>query len=120
MSVRACFLHRLSVALCLIVLLWANAAAGQKQPLAPHDDLFLNFYKDPRPERLVGYFDDIRKLPGSKSWEGYPPSVGFLAVVFRAHRDWIDRIIPDQPNAREVEALAAALQLAGISQGRMI
>ena len=37
-------------------------------------------------------------------------------MVFRAHEDWIDRLIPAHPDAKIVETLAAALQIAGYPQ----
>jgi len=49
------------------------------------------------------------------SWNGYPPVVGFFAVVFRQHPDWIDKLTPDHVDARAAEGLAAVLQLAGQS-----
>ena len=101
-------------ALVLSVPVQVNVAVAQTQQRpSASDELVTSFYKDPRPERLVGYFDELRQLPVSRNWQAYPPMVGFFAVVFRTHQDWIVRLIPDKPNALELEALASAWQLAG-------
>jgi len=101
-------------------LLMANVVAAQNRlPSNSAEEVFTFFYKDPRPERLVGHFDEFRKLPASRNWQAYPPIVGFFALVFRTHEDWIDRLIPTQPDAKIVEALAAALQIAGNPQKSM-
>jgi hypothetical protein len=101
----------------LTVILWPLApnvatAQTQRQPNSA-EALFAFFYKDPRPERLVGLLDEFQKLPASRNWQAYPPSVGFFAVVFRTHEDWVERLIPPQPDAKIVETLAAALHIAG-------
>ena len=60
-------------------ILYPNIAATQTQrPPNSVDAILTFFYKDPRPERLVGYFDEFRKLPTSRNWQAYPPSVGFF------------------------------------------
>jgi hypothetical protein len=95
------------------ILLLTSAAAQQAQPLDSTEDLLMNFYKDPRPQRLIGYFEAFDKLPVSRNWEAYPPIVGFFAVIFRKHPDRIEQIIPASINPRAADALAAALMLSG-------
>ncbi|MDT9136315.1 hypothetical protein RSW15_24590, partial [Escherichia coli] len=46
-------------------------------------------------------------------WGAYPPLVGFLAVVFRAHPDWIGRLVPADCDPKVADGVAAALWLAG-------
>jgi hypothetical protein len=77
------------------------------------DDLFVHFYNDPRPERLLGFLDRYGKR--APSWNAFPPAVGFFAVVFRRHPDWIDRLVPAHFDARTAEAIVAALRLSGQS-----
>jgi hypothetical protein len=101
----------------ILAILVSNVATAQTQRSPSSVEAVLTFfYKDPRPERLLGYFDEFRKLPASRNWQAYPPSVGFFAVVFRAHENWVDRLIPARPDAKIVETLAAALQIAGYPQ----
>jgi hypothetical protein len=87
--------------------------AGTQPAPTSSDVLLSTFYKDPRPERLVGFLDEFKGLPQSQRWGAYPPLVGFFAVVFRNHPDWIGRLIPTKPNGNAVETLAAALHLSG-------
>ena len=101
-------------ALVVSVPVQVNVAVAQTQQRpSASEELVTFFYKDPRPERLLGHFDELRKLPVSRNWQAYPPIVGFFAVIFRSHQDWIVRLVPDTPNALELEALASALRLAG-------
>jgi len=94
------------------VLLTANVAVAQTQgPPDPAEKLMMFFYADPRPERLVGFFDEFGKLPGLRNWQAYQPIVGLFAVVFRSHPSWIDRLIPAKPDAKTIETLAVALRL---------
>lgn len=98
----------LGVVLISILLLGSAAAQYYQSP----GDLLLHFYKDPRPDRLVGFFDAIeREL--SPNWETYPPVVGFFAIIFRSHPDRIEQLIPDKITPRAADAIAAALQLSG-------
>jgi len=69
------------------------------------------FYTDPRPVRLVGFLERYEKI--ARGWQPIPTVVGFLAVVFRQHPDWIGKLIPDQPDSRTAVAIAAALRLSG-------
>ena len=44
-------------------LLMANVVAAQNRlPSNSAEEVFTFFYKDPRPERLVGHFDEFRKI----------------------------------------------------------
>jgi hypothetical protein len=100
----------LAVAAALL-LLWITSAVA-----VPNDrsrDLVTYFYKDPRPERLLGRTADL--AGATPSWIAYPPLVGFFAVVFHAHPDWIDRLMPDRLDPRMAETIAAALRVSGQS-----
>jgi hypothetical protein len=100
----------------LILILWepGSAAAQQnKAPGGPHEDLLVSFYNDPRPDRLIGYLTTFGKT--FRNWDAYPALVGFFAVVFRTHPDWIDRLLPAECDSNVPEATAAALRLAGQS-----
>jgi hypothetical protein len=98
--------------LTLILLAPGPAAAQQKRvPDVPHEGLLVSFYNDPRPDRLVGYLSTFGKT--SRNWDAYPALVGFFAVVFRTHPDWIDRLLPAECDSNVAEAIAAALRLAG-------
>lgn len=46
-------------------------------------------------------------------WDPYPPLVGFLAVVFREHPNWIERLVPPKLTRGSATAVAGALRLAG-------
>jgi hypothetical protein len=104
----------------LLVLVLGLGAAAMSPALAQQAltsqeradaDLILHFYDDPRPERLVGFLERFAKT--TRDWSAYPPVVGLFAVVFRAHADWIDKLIPATPDAKTAEAITAALQLSG-------
>jgi hypothetical protein len=71
------------------------------------------FYKDPRPERLIGFIEKYDAPPAERKWEAYPPAAGFFAFIFRKHPDWIERLVPARLNARMGETLTAAMWLAG-------
>ena len=93
---------------------WPLAARAQQATAARptgDDDLFLHFYNDPQPARLLGFLERYAKR--AQSWNAFPPVVGFFAVVFRRHPDWIERLIPDHPDSRTAVAIAAALRLSG-------
>lgn len=68
------------------------------------------FYKDPRPERLVGF---TQKIESPLGWAAYPPMVGLLSIVFRDHPDWIERLAPAQLNPLTAETIAEAVRLSG-------
>ena len=90
-----------------------SRAIAQQPQAAPGDTLLTTFYTDPRPERLVGFFDQLRTMPAAQSWEAYPPVAGFFAYVFRTHPNDITNLIPTTLDARSAEAIAAALRLSG-------
>jgi hypothetical protein len=75
-------------------------------------ELMTFFYRDPNPERLIGF---LEKLDASNSvnWEAYPPTVGFLAIIFRTYPNFIETLIPIDPKPRTADAVAAALLLSG-------
>jgi hypothetical protein len=58
------------------------AHAQQAQKPTAQDELLTSFYKDPRPERLAGFFDRFDAEHAAK-WDAYPAVAGFFAVVFR-------------------------------------
>jgi hypothetical protein len=84
--------NRLAFALILVLLALVPAAAQPAPARQKPGDLLTYFYKDPRPERLVGYFEAHEAA--HPNWNAYPPVAGFFAVIFRAHPDWIDRLVP--------------------------
>jgi hypothetical protein len=90
-------------------------AAAQQPPAQaePGGSLLTTFYKDPRPERLIGFFDQLRTLPAAQGWEAFPPVAGFFAFVFRSHPDMVEKLIPDTLDAKAAEAITAALRLSG-------
>ncbi len=97
------------------ILLTVNSVSAQqvqKQPDPTHE-LFTFFYTDPRPERLVGFFERYENPPESRNWEAYPPVAGFFAVIFRKHPEQVERLTPARFNAKSAETIAAALQLSG-------
>jgi hypothetical protein len=92
-----------------------GAAAQPQMQAAPGDTLLTTFYKDPRPERLLGFFDQLHTMPAAQTWEAYPPVAGFYAFVFRRFPDDVEKLIPQAPDAKAAETLAAALRLSGNS-----
>jgi hypothetical protein len=102
------------VAVGTAILLSAPALAQQTASPSKTDDLMMSFYKDPRPERLVGLLEKYDpSSPVSQRWQAYPPLVGLLAVVFRKHPERIEELVPANINPRAADALAAALLLSG-------
>jgi hypothetical protein len=79
------------------------------------NDLFVFFYKDPRPERLEGYIQKYDSPRSPLGWAAYPPLVGPLSIVFRDHPDWIEKLVPAQLNPLTAETIAAAVRLSGRS-----
>jgi len=82
-------------------------------PSVKADDPFTYYYRDPRPERLVGLFDAFGKK--QQDWLAYTSIAGFFAVVFAAQPGWIEKLVPAQLNASQAATIAAALQLSGQS-----
>ncbi|MDB5488269.1 MAG: hypothetical protein JWQ58_1984 [Reyranella sp.] len=105
------------LALLLVVELAPLGAAAAQQASPPpsngESDVFTYYYRDPRPERLVGLFDAFGKK--QQDWLAYPPIAGFFAVVFAAQPGWIEKLVPAQLNASQAATIAAALQLSGQS-----
>ncbi|TMK07124.1 MAG: hypothetical protein E6G72_15835, partial [Alphaproteobacteria bacterium] len=111
---RRSWLAALAAISACALLLPIGASAQQPQPpAAPSDTLLTTFYKDPRPERLVGFFDQLHTMPAAQSWEAYPPVAGFYAFVFRRFPDDVAKLIPQALDAKVAETLAAALRLSG-------
>src|SRR5262249_51644345 len=97
-----------------LVLTVVNPTAAQEpagSQAAMDDELFVHFYSNPKPARLVGFLERYEKR--APSWNAFPPVTGFFAVVFRQHLDWIDSLIPHPPDSRTAVAIAAALRLSG-------
>lgn len=99
----------------LLVLVLGATQTVRSQPArpGPDEELFMNFYKDPKPDRLVGLIDRHETPQTPKHWNSYPAQVGFYAVVFRTHPDRIERLLPARFNPRSALAVQAALQLSG-------
>jgi hypothetical protein len=118
-AVRALFDRRFWLpalaAICACALLSAVRAAAQQPEAqaAPGDTLLSTFYRDPRPERLIGFLDRLRTSPSMQSREAYPLIAGFFAVVFRLHPDDVEKLMPQSLDARTAETIAAALRLSG-------
>jgi hypothetical protein len=94
---------------CFLLTGIANAQPQQRSP--DQDDIILFFYKDPRPERLIGFLASLQKsgLP----WSSYPPIVGLFSAVFRKHPEWVEKLTPPDPDAKTASTLIAALRLSG-------
>lgn len=75
------------------------------------NDLATNFYRDPRPERLVDFLRHLAEKP--LNWNAYPPIVGQLAVVFRDHGDAIGTLTPDHLTPKITDTITAAIRLSG-------
>jgi hypothetical protein len=84
----------------------------QVQKPTAQDQLLTQFYKDPRPERLTGFFDQFDAEHAGR-WDAYPSAAGFFAVVFRKFPDRIEQIIPARFNPMSATAIAAALRMSG-------
>jgi hypothetical protein len=105
---------------CVLMLLGAAALpptasaarAQQAQKPGDQDQLMMFFYKDPRPERLIGFFEKLdAELPGK--WDAYPSAAGFFAFVFRKYPDRVEQLIPARLNPQSAATIAAALQMSG-------
>jgi hypothetical protein len=92
----------------------AHAQQTLQRTLKPsaQDELLTSFYKDPRPERLVGFFDQFDADHPAK-WDAYPAVAGFFAVVFREYPASIERLMPARLNPQSATTLAAALRMSG-------
>lgn len=87
------------------------AAQQYSSTLNKADDVITFYYRDPRPERLVGWLEAFGKR--RQDWMAYPPVAGFFAIVFAAQPAWIERLVPAQLDARLADTIAAALRLSG-------
>jgi hypothetical protein len=101
----------LALTLGLVLFAASSAAAQQPQTAPDAGGLLTNFYKNPRPERLVGFLESFAaRSPG---WDAYPPVVGFFGVIFRKHPEWIDKLTSGRLDGKTAESISAALRLAG-------
>jgi len=93
----------------------ANERVLQSVEVAEDDELIQFYYKEPRPERLVGllarWAENAYKAP--VPWHVFPPAIGFLSMVFREHPEWIERLLPSWLDDRSAVAIDAALALSG-------
>lgn len=89
-----------------------SAQAEQARKPAPQDELLTQFYQDPRPKRLTGFFDQYDAEHAAK-WDAYPVVAGFFAVVFGKYPDRIEQLIPARLNPQSAVALTAALRMSG-------
>ncbi|MCC8432810.1 hypothetical protein LJ725_27875 [Reyranella aquatilis] len=87
------------------------AAQQYSSTLNKADDVITFYYRDPRPERLVGWLEAFGKR--RQDWMAYPPVAGFFAIVFAGQPAWIERLAPPQLDARLADTIAAALRLSG-------
>jgi hypothetical protein len=117
--VRALFDRRFwlaaPAAICACALLLPTGAAAQQVPraqAASGDPLLGTFYRDPRPERLVGFLDRLQASPTLES-TSYALIAGFYAAVFRRYPADIERLIPQSLEAKTAETVSAALRLSG-------
>jgi len=102
----------LMIVLAIVFSFKAIAANAQPAQTAnAQDDVLRFFYKDPRPERLIGFLEQYEAR--APNWNAYPWIAGAFAVIFRRHPDQIERLIPVRFNATTAETVVAALQLSG-------
>jgi hypothetical protein len=93
-------------------LLAARPALAQRvtqAPAAGYDTVVAHFYADPKPEKLAGFLDRMAGSP--LPWTAFPPLVGFYAVLFHLHPDWIPQLLPEKFDARTSATVAAAWRL---------
>lgn len=105
-------LHCLTLLFALVVSACPLAVgAAQEAPTnkSADEDVMMFFYRDPRPERLLGFLERFDKE--DYSWASHPPLAGFFGAVFGRHPEWIDRLVPAAPSGRLAETLRAAVRL---------
>src|SRR3954451_10497063 len=88
------------------------ANAQQARMPDPQEEILTFFYKNPKPERLIGFVEKYEAL-GKGNWISDPPLAGFLAFVFRTNPTQIEQIIPARLTAQSATTIATALRLAG-------
>ncbi|HEX8165413.1 MAG TPA: hypothetical protein VF601_06440 [Beijerinckiaceae bacterium] len=103
--------HKALALAAALILVALGPAAAQPGKAPRQDDPLTYFYKDPRPERLVGFLEAYEASHGH--WNAYPPVAGLFAVVFQKHPDWIDRLAPARFGPKVATTLFAALRLSG-------
>jgi len=100
----------LSVACLLAAQLTASAHAQQKQA-DPDAQLLTYFYKDPRPERLVGFAERYQLRSNADKWSAYPPLVGFFAAVCTRYPIEFEGLVSLDLKPKMATAIAAAVRL---------
>jgi len=103
---------RTIVGLFALLVATSPSAGQQAAPDADHE-LLTYFYKDPRPERLVGFLERFQDKPVAEKPGAYPALTGFLAAVCIAHPDKFARLIPADLKPRTAAAVAAAVKFCG-------
>ena len=99
-----------------MVFVWVISPATAQQAQSKADwthDVQTYFYKDPRPERLVGFIATYDAATPTPQWGAYPPVAGLFAVVLRTHPTWIGKLVPARLNSKSADTVIAALQLSG-------
>jgi hypothetical protein len=88
------------------------AQAQQAQRPSPQDELMMFFYKDPRPDRLVGFLEQMDRTH-AQNWGAYPPVAGLLTIVFRTHPARIEPLLPARLTPQSAATVVAALRMSG-------
>jgi hypothetical protein len=99
--------------LCQLVALTLTPGVAQQATRDVDAELFTYFYKDPRPERLVGFAERYQNKPAAEKWEAYPPLTGFFAVICRTYPDKFESLIPADLKPKTAVAVVAAVRLCG-------
>lgn len=81
--------------------------------MQPIEGLISYFYTDPSPERLYGFMEQFESSVAKENWGAYPPLVGFFAIIFGAHQDQIERLLPTRFNPKSAATIATGLRLSG-------
>ncbi len=95
----------------ILVATGPTLAQQSPSPPDPAHELLTYFYKDPRPERLVGFFEKFTSSTPPGKWDAYPPVAGFFAIVFRSHPAWTERLVPARLDPKTADTVSAALRL---------
>jgi hypothetical protein len=89
-----------------------TAAAQPVRTPTPQEELMMFFYKNPQPQRLVGFLEQHGASYPTK-WDAYPGVAGFFAFIFRSQPAWIERLVPSRLNPPSATTVTAALRLSG-------
>lgn len=108
---------RVGLGIALVLMATCFAVAQTTSAPSADDSLMLLYYQNPQPERLIGYLERYQKSASAtpRPWGAYPPVVGFFAVVFREHPEWIERLLPARLDAMSAVAVDEILRLSGNS-----